>query len=100
MAPAQRRLSGAGGLVLVLGLSVGGCTRRATPVAPAAVPVASSTDVSSSAVTGGAGGAPADDDGIRPLRRCFSELPPWIDPPVADVLDQAGRFLDEEDFEG
>jgi tetratricopeptide (TPR) repeat protein len=48
------------------------------------------------------GGAPrtAEDDGIRPLRRCFNELPPWIDPPVADVLDQASRFLDEEDFEG
>jgi tetratricopeptide (TPR) repeat protein len=100
MAPAQRRLSVAGGLVLVLGLSVGGCTRRAAPVAPATAPAPSDLSSSSSAVPAGAGGAPGDDDGIRPLRRCFGELPPWIDPPVADVLDQAGRFLDEEDFEG
>jgi Flp pilus assembly protein TadD/predicted Zn-dependent protease with MMP-like domain len=98
MALAQRRLSVAGGLVLVLGLSAGGCTRRAVPAAPAPAPLASSGTAAATPVAGAA--SPADDDGIRPLRRCFSELPPWIDPPVGDVLDQAGRFLDEEDFEG
>jgi Flp pilus assembly protein TadD/predicted Zn-dependent protease with MMP-like domain len=109
MAPAQRRLSVAGGFVLVVGLSAAGCTRRPAPAAaPAAtVPASGAPAALSSSSGGGTGtgaltgaGSTAEDDGIRPLRRCFSELPPWIDPPVADVLDQAGRFLDDEDFEG
>src|SRR5438046_2247565 len=97
MAAASRRHRVTGGLfLLVLGLSATGCLRRPAPA---------SSDVS--ATSGGAGEAAtaisrktSEEDSIRPLRRCFSDLPPWIDPPVADVLDQAARFLDEEDFEG
>jgi tetratricopeptide (TPR) repeat protein len=37
---------------------------------------------------------------IRPLRRCFPELPAWKDPQVDDLLDRAATYQDEEDFEG
>jgi Flp pilus assembly protein TadD/predicted Zn-dependent protease with MMP-like domain len=36
----------------------------------------------------------------RPLRRCFAELPVWIDSPVADLLDRAGAYLEAGDVEG
>jgi tetratricopeptide (TPR) repeat protein len=95
MAAASRRLVVAGSLLLGLGLSVAGCLRRPPPAA---------TETGSATERAAEGSGPpvkaAEEDGIRPLRRCFSELPPWIDPPVTDVLDQAARFLDEEDFEG
>jgi tetratricopeptide (TPR) repeat protein len=37
---------------------------------------------------------------IRPLRRCFPELPAWKDPQVDDLLDRAATYQDEEDFDG
>src|SRR5216110_2130514 len=104
MAPASGRPSVAGRLLLVIGLCAGACARRAAPTPPraagtaAAAPVATTAPATTS--TSGKRTAGADDDNIRPLRRCFGELPPWIDPPVTDVLDQASRFLEDEDFEG
>ncbi len=43
------------------------------------------------------GGATPD---VRPLRRCFPELPPWVDLQVDDLLDRAGAYQDEDDFAG
>ncbi len=37
---------------------------------------------------------------IRPLRRCFPELPAWVDLQVDDLLDRAGAYQDEDDFQG
>jgi tetratricopeptide (TPR) repeat protein len=37
---------------------------------------------------------------IRPLRRCFPELPAWVDLQVDDLLDRAGAYQDDDDFQG
>jgi tetratricopeptide (TPR) repeat protein len=37
---------------------------------------------------------------IRPLRRCFPDLAAWEDPQVADLLDRAAAYHEEEDFLG
>jgi tetratricopeptide (TPR) repeat protein len=37
---------------------------------------------------------------IRPLRRCFPELPAWVDLQVDDLLDRAGAYQDDDDFHG
>src|SRR3954452_1289496 len=36
----------------------------------------------------------------RPLRRCFEDVPPWVDSSVALLLDRAGEHLDRNDAEG
>jgi tetratricopeptide (TPR) repeat protein len=36
----------------------------------------------------------------RPLRRCFSEAPSWVDAPVAALLDRAAEMFDTSDYEG
>src|SRR5439155_20947704 len=36
----------------------------------------------------------------RPLRRCFEDVPPWVDSAVALLLDRAGENLDRNDAEG
>src|SRR5688572_8749376 len=86
-------------VVSALGVLSGGCLRRQEvvveephpeprpPAVTALPPVARSQP-----------GRDADD--IRPLRRCFSELPAWKDPQVSDLLDRAASFQDEEDFDG
>ena len=37
---------------------------------------------------------------IRPLRRCFPDLAAWEDPQVADLLDRAAVYHEEDDFLG
>jgi tetratricopeptide (TPR) repeat protein len=37
---------------------------------------------------------------VRPLRRCFPELPAWVDLQVDDLLDRAGANQDDDDFQG
>jgi tetratricopeptide (TPR) repeat protein len=37
---------------------------------------------------------------IRPLRRCYPELPAWVDLQVDDLLDRASQYQDEDDFVG
>jgi Flp pilus assembly protein TadD/predicted Zn-dependent protease with MMP-like domain len=36
----------------------------------------------------------------RPLRRCFEDVPPWVDSPVSVLLDRAGDYLDRSDTDG
>jgi Flp pilus assembly protein TadD/predicted Zn-dependent protease with MMP-like domain len=36
----------------------------------------------------------------RPLRRCFEDVPPWVDSPVGMLLDRAGEDLDRSDADG
>ncbi|HXJ22257.1 MAG TPA: tetratricopeptide repeat protein [Polyangia bacterium] len=36
----------------------------------------------------------------RPLRRCFTEQPAWVDAPVADLLDRAADLFDKGDYTG
>src|SRR5688572_18637606 len=36
----------------------------------------------------------------RPLRRCFDDVPPWVDSAVALLLDRAGEHLDRNDPDG
>jgi tetratricopeptide (TPR) repeat protein len=36
----------------------------------------------------------------RPLRRCFPDLPTWVDSPMALLLDRAGEYLDKSDPDG
>jgi Flp pilus assembly protein TadD/predicted Zn-dependent protease with MMP-like domain len=36
----------------------------------------------------------------RPLRRCFEDVPPWVDSAVALLLDRAGEHLDHNDADG
>jgi tetratricopeptide (TPR) repeat protein len=42
-----------------------------------------------------------DDDGAepRPLTRCFSDQPVWVEAPVAALLDRAGELFDGDRFE-
>src|SRR5215213_7424062 len=37
---------------------------------------------------------------IRPLRRCFPEIPTWSDPQVLDLLDRATAYQEDDDFDG
>ena len=46
----------------------------------------------------GEGGA--EGGAIHPLRRCFPDLPAWVDPLVSDLLDRALVYQDEDDFVG
>ena len=34
------------------------------------------------------------------MRRCFPELPAWVDLQVDDLLDRAGAYQDDDDFQG
>src|SRR4051812_9479971 len=44
---------------------------------------------------------PKDNDPpTRPLRRCFEDVPPWVDSAVALLLDRAGEDLDRNDADG
>jgi Flp pilus assembly protein TadD/predicted Zn-dependent protease with MMP-like domain len=47
-------------------------------------------------------GEPAKDPEppTRPLRRCFDDVPPWVDSAVALLLDRAGEHLDRNDPDG
>ena len=36
----------------------------------------------------------------RPLRRCFSDRPAWLDAPVASLLDRAAELFDDADYIG
>jgi tetratricopeptide (TPR) repeat protein len=36
----------------------------------------------------------------RPLRRCFSDRPAWLDAPVASLLDRAAELFDDGDYIG
>jgi Flp pilus assembly protein TadD/predicted Zn-dependent protease with MMP-like domain len=36
----------------------------------------------------------------RPLRRCFEDVPAWVDSAVSMLLDRAGDFLDRSDADG
>ena len=36
----------------------------------------------------------------RPLRRCFSDRPAWLDAPVASLLDRAAELFDDADYTG
>ena len=87
---------GARGLSITAGLaaafSLGGCQRPAPAISrlpscppPAAAPVAK---------------ADPTDPPPRPLRRCFPEQPPWVDAPVADLLDKAADLFDKGDYAG
>jgi tetratricopeptide (TPR) repeat protein len=98
---------GLGGWACALGLSAAlgllGCQRRAAPVppppvapAPAAVAAPEPTPASQPTEKDDE----ADDNGIRPLRRCFPDLPPWVDPLVADLLDRALQYQEKDDFVG
>jgi tetratricopeptide (TPR) repeat protein len=62
-------------------------------VAGAPAPVAAKAPVS---------GVPADakDPPTRPLRRCFSDQPAWMDAPVSSLLDRAADLFDVGDYTG
>jgi tetratricopeptide (TPR) repeat protein len=102
MAPTRRFIAFAGPIFLSAAMVVGqgGCKRARRPV-PARAP--SKVQAPSAAPAAGAA-APATEEAssaeVRPLRRCFDEVPVWVDPPVADLLDRAGDLLDEGDIEG
>jgi Flp pilus assembly protein TadD/predicted Zn-dependent protease with MMP-like domain len=36
----------------------------------------------------------------RPLRRCFSDRPAWLDAPVSSLLDRAAELFDDGDYAG
>ncbi|HEY0705972.1 MAG TPA: tetratricopeptide repeat protein [Polyangia bacterium] len=40
------------------------------------------------------------DPAIRPLQRCFADLPAWVDPLVSDLLDRAMAYQSKDDFAG
>jgi tetratricopeptide (TPR) repeat protein len=44
--------------------------------------------------------APREVSDIRPLRRCFPEIPTWSDPQVLDLLDRATAYQEDDDFDG
>jgi tetratricopeptide (TPR) repeat protein len=91
-----------GGRALIAGLLVTvwatGCgvrpSRKAQPpaVAPAPAPAA--------AKPAAAVGAEAKEPPTRPLRRCFSDQPAWVDAPVGSLLDRAADLFDVGDFTG
>ena len=95
---------------LCLTSAIGACQRRAAPAAgPAAAPPAATSVAGNAAKTAdGAAGASAADlpataaepAGIRPLRRCFPDLPAWVDPLVSDLLDRALGYQEKDDFVG
>jgi len=89
-------------LVLV---TVGGCRQRPgrqkiDPVvksgaaSPTAAPAAQARTTCSGATTD------ATEPPPRPLRRCFSDRPAWLDAPVAALLDRAAELFDDGDYTG
>jgi tetratricopeptide (TPR) repeat protein len=76
--------------LLGVGAAAGGC-RRPAPRAPLVCPpppAAAAADKE-----------PADPP-PRPLRRCFTEQPAWVDAPLADLLDRAAELFDKGDYTG
>ncbi len=73
-------------------LALGTCRERSLEVPPALAPA--------TIAAGGSCGTATADPAPRPLRRCFDELPAWVDSPVALLLDRAGDFLDRADADG
>ncbi len=45
-------------------------------------------------------GAEASEAPPRPLRRCFTDRPAWLDAPVASLLDRAAELFDGGDYAG
>jgi tetratricopeptide (TPR) repeat protein len=68
------------------------------PVTPA--PAASVAARPVGEATGTAAGAEPGEAPPRPLRRCFSEQPAWVDAAVADLLDHAADLFDAGDYPG
>jgi Flp pilus assembly protein TadD/predicted Zn-dependent protease with MMP-like domain len=85
-------------------IALGGTGCRTRPRGPTAVPV---TDRRAPAATALATAAAACQSPAkeaepppRPLRRCFEDVPPWVDSPVSVLLDRAGDYLDRSDTDG
>jgi tetratricopeptide (TPR) repeat protein len=87
-------------VVSALGVLSGGCLRRQEVVVEEPHPEPRPPAVTALPPAARAQQPGRDADDIRPLRRCFSELPAWKDPQVVDLLDRAASFQDEEDFDG
>jgi len=45
-------------------------------------------------------GSEASEPPPRPLRRCFTDRPAWLDAPVASLLDRAAELFDDADYAG
>jgi Flp pilus assembly protein TadD/predicted Zn-dependent protease with MMP-like domain len=68
---------------------------------PQTIVVSSSPAPAATCVPAPQADVPKDTDPpTRPLRRCFEDVPPWVDSAVALLLDRAGEDLDRNDAEG
>ena len=83
--------------------SAGGCRSgragEATP-APASGSTAQPAMTSSAARSSCGAQSDATEPPPRPLRRCFSDRPAWLDAPVASLLDRAAELFDDGDYAG
>jgi Flp pilus assembly protein TadD/predicted Zn-dependent protease with MMP-like domain len=82
--------------VLAASLLISGCRQQPPSTAPEKTPAPAATCAPTSP-----GEATKDSDPPpRPLRRCFEDVPPWVDSAVALLLDRAGEDLDRNDPDG
>jgi Flp pilus assembly protein TadD/predicted Zn-dependent protease with MMP-like domain len=77
-------------------LAGAGCRQHQHPLAAESVPAPAPT-----CAPVGQAELPKDPEPpTRPLRRCFDDVPPWVDSAVALLLDRAGEHLDRNDPDG
>jgi Flp pilus assembly protein TadD/predicted Zn-dependent protease with MMP-like domain len=77
-------------------MATGGPAREPAPVehAPIAPPPSGAAHAFS------APSAETTEPPPRPLRRCFSDRPAWMDAPVSSLLDRAAELFDDADYTG
>jgi tetratricopeptide (TPR) repeat protein len=89
------------GLVLAAigpaGLTLLGCRVRAPAPSQAPPPAAAAAPAPKPAAPAAAA---TNDPPTRPLRRCFSDQPAWMDAPVGSLLDRAADLFDAGDYTG
>jgi tetratricopeptide (TPR) repeat protein len=89
---------------LLTGLLAVGCTRDRGTVSEPDVPGLSTGGrpvvIPSGSNVGAGRAAQRESTPIRPLRRCFPDLAAWEDPQMADLLDRAAAYQEEDDFLG
>jgi tetratricopeptide (TPR) repeat protein len=107
----RRARSTVGVTLLLAGLVVAGaaagCRRHPATTGPVSAPASAAGAGAAAAADGGPSAtasatdpAGTDTTGIRPLRRCFPDLPAWVDPLVSDLLDRALGYQEKDDFVG
>jgi Flp pilus assembly protein TadD/predicted Zn-dependent protease with MMP-like domain len=91
-------------IACLLAMLVGGCRPRTGSRGRASEPVAraAQSDSTGPAATRACSAPSAEttEPPPRPLRRCFSDRPAWLDAPVASLLDRAAELFDDADYIG